>query len=561
MTESIQKKLLRVRPPRVKISRDVETAGAIEKKELPFIVGILADLNGDDNTAVPKQTLGDRKFIDIDRDSFADVMKTINPQIDLSGINNVLPGAKEGERLSGTIRFTSIEQFAPIVLIRQIPLLNALYEEKKQIQDDPAAAVRVLTIEAAINNQLNTIMHTPAFAKLEASWRGLYYLVSRTETGAMLKLRLWIVSKKELVEDFEKAEEFDQSDFFKKIYEAEYGTYGGVPYSLLVGDFYFDHSAGDSTLLNSIALVAAASHAPFIAAADISLFGLNRFSDLAKLKKMAKIFEGADQVSYQIFRNSEDSRYVSLVLPTVMLRMPYGKENEPVEDFCFEEETAEGDHCLLGNAAYLLAERITNAFSLYNWTAAICGKAGGGLVSGLPVCSVKKDSGISSPFGPTAAYLTPAVVQELEDLGFITLSVTDRPGEAVFFSSFDAARSQKKETTDAETNAKISATLPYILAASRFAHYIKVIMREKIGSFLTRANVESYLNTWIANYVLLDDDATEEVKACYPLREAKIVVTDVPGSPGSYNATLFLKPHFQLEELTTSIRLVAGLPS
>ncbi len=559
MTESIQKKLLRVRPPRVKITYDIETGGAIEKRELPFIIGILADLQGDENTETPKPALKERKLIDIDRDNFTDVMKAINPQINLAGIGNVLPGVKEGETLSVTLSFTSIDQFEPVAVIQQIPLLNTLYAEKKQIQTDPAAAARVATIDAAINAQLNRILHAPVFVKLEASWRGLHYLVSGTETGNLLKLRVWNVSKKELQEDFEKTEVFDQSALFKNIYEAEYGTYGGQPYSLLVGDFFFGISERDVNFLRSIATVAAAVHTPLIFAADISLFGLDRFSDIIKLKNLTKIFDGIEHQAYQEFKNEEDSRYVSLVLPTVMMRKPYGKENGLTAGFYFEEETDQGNQCLLGNAAYILAERIANAFSLYSWPAAIRGKEGGGLVEGLPFCSAQNERGVLSVFGPTSAQLTAASAKQLEELGFITLTATEQTGCAVFFSSFDKPHHQKKTITDAN-NAKISATLPYILTASRFAHYIKVIMREKIGSFLTRANVENYLNTWIANYVLLDDHATQEVKAAYPLRGAKIIVTEVPGLVGSYSATIFLKPYFQLEELTTSIRLVASLP-
>jgi len=560
MNESIQKKLLRVRPPRVKITYDVETGGAIEKKELPFIIGILADLNGDENTTIAKPALKDRSFIDIDRDSFNTVMKTINPQINLGGIADVLPEAKDGDHLSGTVSFSCIDDMRPIALIKQIPALNNLYTEKGQKQTNPSSADRVLLIDAAINNQLNIIMHSPAFTKLEASWRGLYYLVSRAETGVLLKLRLLNVSKNELAEEFDQSVEFDQSGLFKKIYEAEYGTYGGVPYSLLIGDYYFGTSTNDINLLQKIAATAATANAPFISAADASLFGLNDYSNLSKVRDLSKIFEGADHIGYQQFSQTEDSRYVSLVLPQVMLRLPYGKDGVMAEGFCFEENIDHGNYCLWGNAAWLLTERICNAFALYSWPAAICGKEGGGLINDLPVYIFKNDIGEEERIGPTQVLITKPQEKQLSDLGFIFLYNEENTSQVVFFKDNKPAH-EKPITNNANANAQISRMLPYMLAASRFAHYVKLIMRNKIGSFLTRANVETYLNTWIANYILLDDNATEEAKATFPLRAASIVVTDVPGSPGAYNATIFVKPHFQLEELTTSIRLLAALPA
>lgn len=421
-------------------------------------------------------------------------------------------------------------------------------------------------IDVQIGRQLDAIMHAKNFQELEATWRGMFYLVSRTETGQLLKLRVFNASKDDLRKELEKAAEFDQSCIFKMIYEAEFGTYGGSPYSLLVGGYEFDRTPGDMSLLGNMTQVAASAHAPFIAAAAPSLFGLDGFDKLAKPRDLAQLFESPEMAQWREFRSSEDSRYVALALPHVLLRLPYGKDSRPAEGVKYEE-TVTGpdgqDHgaFLWGNAAWVMAERITHAFALYRWTAAIRGVEGGGLVDGLPVYTYKDDAGLPNMICPTEVAITDRREKELNDLGFIALCNCKGTGQAAFFGGQTANLPRQYISDDANANAKLSAMLPYILAASRFAHYIKVIMRKKIGAFLTRTNIEAYLNTWIAQYVLLDDNASQEVKASYPLRAAQISVTEVPGSPGSYKATVFIKPHFQLEELTTSIRLVANLPA
>ncbi|MFZ6675467.1 type VI secretion system contractile sheath large subunit [Undibacterium sp. Xuan67W] len=441
----------------------------------------------------------------------------------------------------------------------------------------------VTLIDVHLSKTLSTIMHLDSFKKMEATWRGLQHFVFNTETNNMLKLRVFNAQKEELLENMQKAVEFDQSVLFKMVYEAEYGTYGGFPYSLLVGDYAIGCSGDDIDFLGKMAEVAAAAHAPFLAQASEKLFRLTGLDKLDKPRDLAKIFESQDLIGWRAFRELEDARYVTLALPRALLRLPYGMPekrntklseglnfNEQISDVPGEHENEEGDkkryappntnHFLWGNPAYLLAERITNAFSLYNWTAAIRGVEGGGLVEGLPTYTYTSEKGHTELFCPIEVAITDRREKELNDLGFISLCHCKGTGKAAFFGGQTTNLPKKYFSDDANANAKISAMLPYMLAASRFAHYIKVIMREKIGSFLTRANVESYLNTWISNYVLLDDNATQEVKSAYPLRSARVVVTDVPGEPGAYRATVFLKPHFQLEELTTSIRLVANLP-
>ncbi|HWS85718.1 MAG TPA: type VI secretion system contractile sheath large subunit [Pyrinomonadaceae bacterium] len=421
---------------------------------------------------------------------------------------------------------------------------------------------RIAAIDQLLTDQLNEIMHDPAFQQLEASWRGLHYLVSNTETGTTLKLRLLNAKKGEILNDLERAVEFDQSTQFKQLYEEEYGTFGGHPYSMLVGDYEFGRHPQDMAWLEKMSNVAAAAHAPFIAAASPKLFDLTSFTELGNPRDLAKLFDNTELVKWRSFRESEDSRYVALTLPHILLRLPYGPDTKPVEEFDFREDVDGKDHSkyLWGNAAYALAARITDAFAKYKWTAAIRGVEGGGIVEGLPTHTFRTDEGDVALKCPTEIAITDRREKELNDLGFISLVHCKNTDYAAFFGGQTAQKPKVYNTPQATANARVSSQLPYILAASRFAHYIKAIMRDKIGSFMTRENVEKYLNNWVGHYVLLHDGAAQAAKAQYPLREARVDVYDIPGKPGCYRATVYLRPHFQLEELTASIRLVAELP-
>jgi type VI secretion system protein ImpC len=422
---------------------------------------------------------------------------------------------------------------------------------------------RIAEIDQTVSDQLNAIMHSPEFQKLEAAWRGLHYLVMNTETGTMLKLRLLNATKKELLADLEKATEFDQSALFKKLYEEEYGTFGGNPFSVLVGDYEFGRVPQDTSMLEQISHVAAAAHAPFITAASPKLFDWDNFTELSVPRDLAKQFESTELIKWRSFRDSEDSRYVTLTLPHVLLRLPYGPKTVPVDEFDFVEDVDGKDHSkyLWGNSAYALAQRITDAFAKYQWCAAIRGVEGGGLIEGLPVHIFQTEDGDLAMKCPTEVSITDRRENELNSLGFVAVCHRKNSDQAAFFGGQTANKPKLYNTNEANANARISSMLPYVLAASRFAHYIKVIMRDKIGSFMTKDNVAAYLNTWIADYVLLNDDAPQSVKAAYPLRQARIDVFEIPGKPGSYSAVVFLKPHFQLDELTVSIRLVAELPA
>jgi type VI secretion system protein ImpC len=422
---------------------------------------------------------------------------------------------------------------------------------------------RIAEIDQTVSDQLNAIMHSEAFQALEAAWRGLHYLVMNSETGTMLKLRLLSASKKELLADLEKATEFDQSALFKKIYEEEYGTFGGNPFSVLVGDYHFGRSPQDVAMLEQISHVAAAAHAPFLTAASPALFDMDRFTELSVPRDLAKQFESTELIKWRSFRDSEDSRYVTLTLPRVLLRLPYGPKTVPVDEFDFVEDVDGKNHdkYLWGNSAYALAQRITDAFAKYKWCAAIRGVEGGGLIEGLPAHIFPTDDGDLALKCPTEVSITDRRENELNNLGFLAICHRKNSDQAAFFGGQTTNKPKVYNTSEANANARISSMLPYMLASSRFAHYLKVIMRDKIGSFMTRENVQKYLNTWLSDYILLNDNAPQNVKAAYPLREGRVDVFDIPGKPGSYNAVVFLKPHFQLDELTVSIRLVAELPA
>ena len=422
---------------------------------------------------------------------------------------------------------------------------------------------RIAQIDALISNQLNEIIHAPEFQKLEASWRGLSYLVQQTETGADLKIKVLNASKQDLLKDMEKASEFDQSSIFKKIYEEEFGSYGGDSYGCLLGDFEFGNNPQDLALLTRMSEVAAAAHAPLITSASPSLFDLESFTELDQPRDLAKIFQGAEYARWRSFRMSEDSRYVALCLPHVLMRLPYGHDNDPVESFLFEEEVDGTDHgkYLWGNAAYCLAGCITDAFARYGWTAAIRGVEGGGQVTGLPVHAFGTGDGELALKCPTETAITDRREKELADLGFVPLVHCKGSDNAAFFSVQSAHKPKNYDSDAANANARLSGQLQYILAVSRFAHYLKAVMRDKVGSFDTRKNVEDYLNRWISRYVLLDDDAGQEMKSRFPLREARVEVFEQPDTPGTYRAVAFLKPHYQLDELTVSLRLVANLPA
>jgi len=630
----------------------VEIGDAIVRRELPLIVGVLADLSGAPEKTLPP--VKERDFVEIDRDNFNDVMTGSAVRL-VYKVDSVIQAGEDAEKAASQLNlelfFNSIDDFEPINLVKQISITNGVYESRNRIRDmmakldgnDPLDAIlgeilsddalqkelidlfsatedwsavepsdlvsrmlkegrmaldesqisyalqligefsasilgdiselegrfasdlmgnKIAQIDNQLTNQINLVMHAPEFQALEATWRGLHFLIMNTETGSSLKIRLLNVSKKDLLKDLQKAVEFDQSALFKKVYEDEFGTYGGDPFSFLIGDYEFGRHPEDIELLEKISGVAAAAHAPFISSAYAKLFDMEDFFNLSQPRDLTKIFESAELIKWRSFRGSEDARYVSLTLPKVLLRLPYGPDTVVADGFDFLEDVDGSDarKYLWGNPAFVLGQRITNAFAKHGWLAAIRGVEGGGLVEGLPAHTFKTPAGDIKLTCPTQVSITDRREKELNDLGFMAILHCKGSDKAAFFGGQTTGQPLKYNTDSANANARISTMLPYVLNASRFAHYIKVIMRDKIGSFATKDGVSNYLNNWISDYVLVDDSAPQEMKASYPLRESRIDVMDVPGKPGTYRSIVFLRPHFQLEELTTSIRLVAELP-
>lgn len=427
---------------------------------------------------------------------------------------------------------------------------------------DLAINSRIAEIDRLLSAQLNEIMHHEDFQKLEGSWRGLHQLVMNSETSPMLKIRVMNVSKKDLLKDLEKAIEFDQSATFKKLYEDEFGTFGGAPFGALIGDYEFGNHPQDMSLLEKMAQVAAAAHAPFLSAASPDLFGWETFSEMTEVRDISKIFDRTEYAKWRSFRESEDSRYVGLTLPHTLGREPYGAATRPTETFRFEEDVDGTDHkkYLWTNAAYSLGTRLTEAFAMHGWCVAIRGVEGGGMVDSLPTHTFETDEGEVALKCPTEVAITDRREKEFSDNGFIPLVHCKGTDYAAFFGMQSCNKAKKYDTDAANANARLSTQLQYMFATSRFAHYLKSMMRDKIGSFMSRENCADFLNRWISNYVTTDDSASQSVKAKYPLREARIDVAEIPGKPGCYRAVAFLRPHFQLDELSVSLRLVADLP-
>jgi type VI secretion system protein ImpC len=421
---------------------------------------------------------------------------------------------------------------------------------------------RIAQIDHLISLQVNQILHHPDFQKLEGTWRGLKYLLDQSETGEQMKIKVLNATKKELLKDLQRAPEFDQSALFKKVYEEEYGVFGGAPFGALVGDFEISKSGQDIEFLERMAQVAAAAHAPFLTGASHEMFGLESFTQLSAPRDLGKVFDTTEYAKWKAFRSSEDSRYVALALPRMLLRDPYGSETVPIEAFNYEEGVSGNDHdsYLWGNAAWALGARVSQAFAKHGWCATIRGVESGGLVEGLPVHNFMTDGGDVAMKCPTETQITDRREKELADQGFVPLVHCKGTPNAAFFSVQSAQKPKVYDSDSATANARISAQLPYIFAVSRFAHYLKSMMRDKIGGYTSRAEVQDYLNKWIKNYVIATPGAAFELKAKRPLSEARVEVVEVPGKPGAYRAVAFLKPHFQLEELDVSMRLVADLP-
>ena len=422
----------------------------------------------------------------------------------------------------------------------------------------------IAALDAKLTEQVNVIMHHEDFQKLESAWRGLHHLVNNTETDEFLKIRVINISKKDLGRTLKKfrGTAWDQSPIFKQVYEQEYGQFGGEPYGVLVGDFEFDHGPQDVQLLGDIAQIAEAAHTPFISAAAPTVMGMDSWNELANPRDLTKIFGTPEYAAWRSLRESEDSRYIGLAMPRFLSRLPYGAKTDPVDEFHFEEdvEGADSSKFCWANAAYAMATNITRSFKLYGWCSRIRGIESGGAVEGLPAYSFPTDDGGVAMKCPTEIAISDRREAELAKNGFMPLIHKKNSDFAAFIGAQSLQKPQEYDDPAATANANLSARLPYLFASCRFAHYLKCMVRDKIGSTMSRDQLENWLTNWILQYVG-PDDAPESYKATHPLSEAKVVLEANEENPGYYSAKFFLKPHYQLEGLTVSLRLVSRVPT
>ena len=447
-------------------------------------------------------------------------------------------------------------------------LAGQVLKESAVISADVVGTIEAMIaeIDQKLTEQVNHILHHEEFQKLEGAWRGLHHLVNNTESDEMLKIRVMNISKKDLHKTLKKFKgtAWDQSPIFKKMYEEEYGQFGGEPYGCLVGDYLFDHSPQDVELLSEIAQVAAASHAPVISAASPSLMQMDSWQELSNPRDLTKIFQTPEYAAWRSLRESEDSRYIGLAMPQFLARLPYGSKTDPVEEFDFEEDVEGADHSKYtwANSAYAMAVNINRSFKEYGWCSRIRGIESGGAVEGLPTHTFPTDDGGVDMKCPTEIAISDRREAELAKNGFMPLVHKKNSDFAAFIGAQSLQKPAEYDDPDATANAELAARLPYLFASCRFAHYLKCIVRDKVGSFKERDDMQKWLQKWIMKYVDGDPaNSTEETKARKPLAAAEVVVEEVEGNPGYYTSKFYLRPHYQLEGLSVSLRLVSRLPS
>lgn len=424
----------------------------------------------------------------------------------------------------------------------------------------------IAKLDESLTAQVNEILHHDEFQKLEGTWRGLHYLVNNTESDEMLKIRIFNVSKNELGKTLRrfKGTSWDQSPVFKKIYEEEFGQLGGQPFGCLVGDFYFDQSPSDVALLAEMAKISAAAHAPFISAVSPSVLQMDSWQELSNPRDLTKTFQTPDYAAWRSLRESDDSRYIGLTMPRFLSRLPYGAKTDPVEEFAFEEDTAGSDHSKYtwSNSAYAMAVNINRSFKNYGWVSRIRGIESGGAVEGLPVHSFPTDDGGVDMKCPTEIAISDRREAELAKCGFMPLVHKKNTDFAAFIGAQSLQKPAEYDDPDATANANLAARLPYLFATCRFGHYLKCIVRDKVGKFTSMQEMKRWLSDWITNYVDGDpENSSETTKSEKPLAAAEVEVQEDPDNPGYYKAQFFLRPHYQLEGLTVSLRLVSKLPS
>ena len=424
----------------------------------------------------------------------------------------------------------------------------------------------IAALDRKLTEQVNLIIHHEDFQKLESAWRGLHYLVNNSETDEQLKIRVLNISKNDLGKTLKrfKGAAWDQSPLFKKLYEEEYGQFGGEPYGALVGDYHFDHTPPDVELLTEMSKVAAAAHAPFITGASPSVMQMETWQELANPRDLTKIFGTPEYAAWRSLRESDDARYLAMCMPRFLARLPYGAKTNPVDDFAFEEDTEGADHSKYSwaNAAYAMAANINRSFKEFGWCSRIRGIESGGAVANLPTHTFPTDDGGVDMKCPTEIAISDRREAELSKNGFLSMVHRKNSDFAAFISGQSLQKPAEYDDPDATANAGLAARLPYLFACNRFAHYLKCIVRDKIGSFRSRDSMQVWLNEWILNYVDGDPlNSSEETKARRPLAAASVEIEEIEGQPGYYQSKFFLKPHYQLEGLTVSLRLVSKLPS
>lgn len=616
MNDNVQKKIGRNKPPRVQITYDLETEGAIIQKSLPCIIGLISDLTMFIDETDKINQYNERKFVYIDMDNFNDVLKSFKPAA------TVKIGLDPTKLESIVVKFKEIGNFHPLYLIENIPLLKERYDKRLKlsdlkvrlsnsyklfeggvllltgketniekifegfnfisedqkkylleifgllvgmtnVEDHPIISVSntIDAIDKEINLLLNQALHSEEYQKLEASWLGVQYLIKNLELGDNLKLRILNAKFKEVNNDLLRALDFDQSFLFQKLYEEEYGTYGGMPYTCLLFDHLIEKNQEELSFLHKFSEVVSAAHIPTSIGVKSTFFDLDDYTLLHRPRTISKIFNSPEYAKFKSFRDRDESRYVNLILPSFMGRIPFGPKTNNIETLNFTEDVSSHDKFCWTNSVYSYGCNIGLAFSRYNWFASIIGPENGGMVSNLPVYIFKTLDGDVCIKCPSETSITDRREKELSEQGFICLCHCKDCDYSVFFSGQSANKPAVFDKDIANSNARLSARFQYMLNCSRFAHYIKCIMRDKIGNFADRLSVEKFLTKWITQYVLAMDEAPQEVKAQYPLREAKITVVDIPGKPGCYDSIIYLRPHFQMEELTVSLRLVARIPT
>jgi type VI secretion system protein ImpC len=449
-----------------------------------------------------------------------------------------------------------------------LTLAQQALRESTVVSDDVVGTIKAIIaeIDKKLTDQLNVILHNEKFQQLESAWRGLSYLVNNTETDEMLKIRVLNISKKDLAKNLKKYKgvAWDQSPVFKRVYEQEYGQLGGEPYGCLVGDYHFDHTPPDVELLGQMAQIASAAHAPFIAGAAPALMGMDSWQELANPRDLAKISAAPDYAAYRSLRESDDAKYVGLAMPRFLARLPYGAKTNPVEEFDFEEETSGGDHSRYSwaNSAYAMAVNINRSFKLYGWCSSIRGVESGGAVEGLPVHTFPSDDGGVDMKCPTEIAISDRREAELANSGLMPLIHRKNTDVAAFIGAQSLQKPTEYTDPDATANARLAARLPYLFSSCRFAHYLKCMVRDKVGSFKERSDMERFLGDWIQQYVVANPATVgDDVKARRPLSAAEVKVEDVEGNPGYYAAKFYLRPHYQLEGVSVTLSLVSRLPS